>query len=60
MRFLAKSGVVKAQLGVFGCAESIGDVFTGIWRLLMNFFNHLSLRKLQGPLKPSLFEALLR
>jgi hypothetical protein len=35
LKFLAKSGAVKAQLGVFGRSESIGDVFTGIWRLLM-------------------------
>jgi hypothetical protein len=28
--FLTKSGAVKAQLGVFGRSESIGDLFTGI------------------------------
>jgi hypothetical protein len=56
---LTKSGAVKAQIGVFGRFESIGDVFIGIWRLIMKVFNHSSLRKLQGPLKPSLFEALL-
>jgi hypothetical protein len=47
LKLFAKSGAVKAQLGVFGCSESIGDVFIGIWILLMQVFYHLILRKLQ-------------
>jgi hypothetical protein len=48
LHFLAKPGAEKAQLGVFGCSESIGIGFKGIWRLLLQVFLQGSFRELQG------------
>jgi hypothetical protein len=48
LRFLAKPGAERSQLGVFGCSEAIGIVFKGILRLLLQFFLQGSSIELQG------------